>query len=172
MENLEGLKRTHLCANVTSQEEGTQVTLMGWAQKRRDLGGVIFVDLRDISGIMQIVFSAEINQAVFDKADQIRNEYVLAIVGEVVKRAPEAINVKLQTGEIEVKVTELRILSKAETPPFTIEEDSDVNDTVRLKYRYLDLRRPDMQKSLIYLQLPLMMFPKILKLSKKKMKSR
>lgn len=148
-ETIQGLKRTHMCANLGLENVGQEVVLMGWAQRRRDLGGVIFVDLRDRSGIIQIVFDVGISKEVFEKAEAIRNEYVLAVVGNVVKRDAEAVNPKLKTGEIEVKITELRILSKAETPPFYIEEDSDVNEQVRLKYRYLDLRRPDMQKNII-----------------------
>ncbi|MBC7765885.1 MAG: aspartate--tRNA ligase [Hyphomonadaceae bacterium] len=149
METIQGLRRTHRCTEVTTAEVGTQVTLMGWAQRRRDLGGVIFVDLRDRSGIIQIVFSSEINEQTFLKAEQIRNEFVLAAVGTVVLRDPEAVNAKIKTGEIEVKITELRILSKSETPPFAIEEHSDVNEATRLKYRYLDLRRPDMQQAMV-----------------------
>ncbi len=148
-ETIQGLKRTNMCAQLDISNVGEEVILMGWAQKRRDLGGVIFVDLRDRSGIIQIVFNAEISQEVLQKAESIRSEFVLAVKGNIVKRAQETINSKLKTGEIEVEVTELRILSKAETPPFYIEEDTDVNEKVRLKYRYLDLRRPDMQRNLI-----------------------
>ena len=122
---------------------------MGWAHKRRDLGGVIFVDLRDRSGILQVVFNNSISGEIFSKAEAIRNEYVIAVTGQVLQRAPETVNTKLKTGEIEIMVTELRILSKAETPPVYIEEDSEVNENVRLKYRYVDLRRPDMQRNLI-----------------------
>ncbi|WHH60242.1 aspartate--tRNA ligase [Petroclostridium sp. X23] len=149
VETLQGLKRTHMCAQLDIANVGEKVVLMGWTQRRRDLGGVIFVDLRDRTGIVQIVFDVSINKEVFEKAENIRNEYVLAVVGDVVKRDDESVNPKLKTGEIEVKVTELRILNKAETPPFYIEEDSEANEQVRLKYRYLDLRRPDMQNNLI-----------------------
>ncbi|MDK2801208.1 MAG: aspartyl-tRNA synthetase, partial [Clostridiales bacterium] len=148
-ESIQGLKRTHMCAELSLENVGQEVVLMGWVQKRRDLGGVIFVDLRDRTGIVQIVFDAKISNKVFEKAESIRNEYVLAVMGSVVKRDPETVNPKLKTGEIEVKITELRILSKAETPPFYIEEDSDANEQIRLKYRYLDLRRPDMQQNII-----------------------
>lgn len=148
-ETIYGLKRTHKCTELGSGNVGQKVTVMGWAQKRRDLGGVIFVDLRDRTGILQVVFNGENGAEMFSKAESIRSEYVLAIVGEVVKRSPETINPKLKTGEIEVMVSELRILSKSETIPFQIEEDSDVNEMVRLKYRYLDLRRPDMQSNLM-----------------------
>lgn len=148
-ETIKGLERTHKCAHLGLENLGQEVVLMGWAQKRRDLGGVIFIDLRDISGIVQVVFSAEISKAVFEKAESIRSEYVLAVVGNIVKRDPETVNPNLQTGEIEVKVTQLRILSEAQTPPFYIEEDTDTNEKIRLEYRYLDLRRPDMQKNLM-----------------------
>ncbi|MDP4180672.1 MAG: aspartate--tRNA ligase [Bacillota bacterium] len=148
-ESIYGLKRSHRCAELNLSDVGSKVTVMGWAHKRRDLGGVIFVDLRDRSGVLQIVFNSSINQELFDKAESIRSEYVLAVVGEVVKRDPSTVNSKIPTGEIEVMVSELRILSKAETPPIYIEEESDVNETVRLKYRYIDLRRPDMQKNFI-----------------------
>jgi len=148
-ESIYGLKRTHRCTEVGIDCIGKCVTVMGWAHKRRDLGGVIFVDLRDRSGILQIVFRSEIDPELFRKAESIRSEYVLAVVGDVAERSPETINEKIETGRIEVIAKELRILSKSETPPFSIEEDSDVNEAKRLKYRYLDLRRPDMQKNLI-----------------------
>ena len=146
MENLQGLKRTHLCGELSLADKGKTVTVMGWTQFYRNLGGVIFVYLRDRSGIVQLVFNAEDGKELFDKADTIRSEYVLAAVGEVLERDSANINDKVSTGQIEIKVTELRILSKAETPPIYIEENSDVREEVRLKYRYLDLRRPDMQR--------------------------
>ena len=148
-ESIFGLKRTHRCAELNVANVGQQVTVMGWAHKRRDLGGLIFVDLRDRSGIVQLVFNNEVSSEVFNKAEAIRSEYVLAVVGEVVKRADEAVNPKIPTGEIEIIAKELRILSSSETPPIYIEEDTDVNEALRLKYRYLDLRRPDMQRNLI-----------------------
>jgi aspartyl-tRNA synthetase len=148
-ESIYGLQRSHRCTELSVEDVGKKVTVMGWTQKRRDLGGVIFVDLRDRSGILQVVFNEQAGNEVFSKAEKIRSEYVLAVVGEVVRRSPETINPKLATGEIEVIAKELRILSTSETPPIQIEEDSDVNEMVRLKYRYLDLRRPDMQKNLI-----------------------
>lgn len=148
-ESIYGLQRSHRCTELSVEDVGKKVTVMGWTQKRRDLGGVIFVDLRDRSGILQVVFNEQAGTEVFTKAEKIRSEYVLAVVGEVVKRSAETINPKLATGEIEVIAKELRILSTSETPPIQIEEDSDVNEMVRLKYRYLDLRRPDMQKNLI-----------------------
>lgn len=148
-ESIYGMQRTCRCSELGLANAGETVTVMGWAQKRRDLGGVIFVDLRDRSGILQVVFNSQNGEEMFAKAESIRSEYVLAITGQVVKRSPETINPKLATGEIEVMVKELRILSKSETPPVQIEEDSDVNEMVRLKYRYIDLRRPDMQRNLI-----------------------
>lgn len=148
-ESIFGMKRTHRCAELNASNVGQQVTVMGWTHKRRNLGGLIFVDLRDRSGILQVVFNNELSAEMFEKAESIRSEYVLAVVGEVVNRAPEALNTKMPTGEIEIIAKELRILSDAETTPFYIEEDSDVNETLRLKYRYLDLRRPDMQRNLI-----------------------
>jgi aspartyl-tRNA synthetase len=148
-ESIYGLKRTHLCAELGIENVGEKVVVMGWAHKRRDLGAVIFVDMRDRSGLLQVVFNTAISQDIFNKAESIRSEYVLAVIGEVVKRSPETVNSKIQTGEIEVIAKELRILSKSETPPVYIEEDSDVNENVRLKYRYLDLRRPDMQRNLM-----------------------
>lgn len=148
-ESIYGMKRTHRCAELSLQNVGQTVTVMGWCQKRRDLGGVMFVDLRDRSGILQVVFRSEINSELFNKADKIRNEYVIAVVGQVIKRDPETVNPKIPTGETEIIAQELRILSTADTPPFYIEEDSDVNEQVRLKYRFLDLRRPDMQRNIM-----------------------
>ncbi len=148
-ESIYGLKRSHMCSELGLSNVGEKVTVMGWAHKRRDLGGVIFVDLRDRSGILQIVFNSAISEEVFKKAETIRSEYVLAAIGEVVKRNPETVNPKIPTGEIEIMVSELRVLSKSETPPIYIEEDSDVNESVRLKHRYIDLRRPDMQRNFI-----------------------
>ncbi|RCX17965.1 aspartyl-tRNA synthetase [Anaerobacterium chartisolvens] len=148
-ESIYGLKRTHKCSELGLANVGESVTVMGWAHKRRDLGGVVFIDLRDRTGLLQVVFNSAVSNELFQKAETIRNEYVLAIVGEVVKRDPETVNPKIPTGEIEIAATELRILSKAETPPVYIEEDSDVNENVRLKYRYIDLRRPDMQRTIM-----------------------
>jgi len=148
-ESIYGLKRTHRCTELGVEDIGKKVTVMGWVQKRRNLGSLIFVDLRDRTGLLQIVFNDQTDKAVFEKAETIRNEYVLAVVGEVAARAPEAVNPSMKTGQIEVIASELRILSKSETPPMHIEEDSGVNEAMRLKYRYLDLRRPDMQAGLI-----------------------
>ncbi len=148
-ENLVGIKRTHRCTEVTSENVGQEIVVMGWAHKRRDLGGVIFVDLRDRSGLLQIVFRSELDSALHEKAEQIRSEYVLAVRGTLVNRAEETINPNMPTGRWELIVKELRILSKAQTPPFLIEDDIDTNEAVRLKYRFLDLRRPAMQKNMI-----------------------
>jgi aspartyl-tRNA synthetase len=148
-EALLGLKRTHGCGEVTTKNDKQEVVLMGWAQKRRDHGGVIFVDLRDRSGLVQVVFSPEISGEYFQKAETVRTEYVLAVKGTVGKRAEATINPNMVTGEIEVYAHELRILNAAKTPPFYIEDGIDVDEMLRLKYRYLDLRRPEMQQALI-----------------------
>ncbi len=148
-ESIYGMKRTHRCTELNASNLGQTVTVMGWVHKRRNLGSLIFVDLRDRSGILQIVFNDQVSSEIFAKAEGIRGEFVLAVTGEVARRAPEALNTKLLTGEIEIIAKELRILSNAETTPFYIEEDSDVNETLRLKYRFLDLRRPDMQRNLM-----------------------
>ncbi len=147
-ESIYGLKRSHKCAELTSANIGETVTVMGWVQKQRNLGSLVFVDLRDRSGILQLVFTDKDGE-MFEKAKTIRSEYVLAVVGTVAARAPEAVNKKMETGEIEITAKELRILSASETPPIYIEENSDVNEITRLKYRYLDLRRPDMQRNFI-----------------------
>ena len=148
-EAMKGLHRTHRCTEVTKSDIGTEVTLMGWAQKRRNLGSLIFVDLRDRSGIMQVVFDEnDIGPEGFEKAGKIRSEYVLAVVGRVEKRGG-AVNESLKTGELEIRATGLRILSESETPPFPIEEHIQTKDELRLKYRYLDLRRPNLQRNLM-----------------------
>jgi len=148
-ESIYGLKRTHLCTEVSADNIGQTVTVMGWAHNTRNLGGLLFIALRDRSGILQIVFDDSVNPELFRKAETVRGEYVIAVTGKVEKRAPEAINPKMKTGDIEVIASDLRILSKAETPPIYIEENLDANESVRLKYRYLDLRRPDMQRNLM-----------------------
>ena len=146
---MKGLKRTCRCAEVTKADIGKKVTLMGWVQKSRNKGGIIFVDLRDRSGIMQIIFeNGPISEEGFEKAAKLRSEFVIAVEGEVMARSG-AVNENLATGELEVKAESLRILSEAETPPFPIEEDSKTREELRLKYRYLDLRRPDIQRNLI-----------------------
>ncbi len=148
-ESMRGLKRSHRCTEVTKAEIGSTVTLMGWVQKSRNKGGIVFVDLRDRSGIMQIIFeNGEIDEQGFEKAGRLRSEFVIAVKGHVEARSG-AVNPNLLTGEIEVRATELRILSEAETPPFPIEENSKTRDEVRLKYRYLDLRRPDLQRNMM-----------------------
>lgn len=147
-ESIYGLKRSHKCAELTSANIGENVTVMGWVQKQRNLGSLVFVDLRDRSGILQLVFTDKDGE-MFEKAKTIRSEFVLAVVGTVAARAPEAVNKKMATGEIEITAKELRILSVSETPPIYIEENSDVNEITRLKYRYLDLRRPDMQRNMM-----------------------
>lgn len=144
-----GLKRTHRCTEVSNQLVGEKVTVMGWVQKRRNLGSLIFVDLRDRSGLLQIIFDEEtIGTEGFEKANKLRNEFVIAIVGTVEKRSG-AVNTNLKTGDIEIKAEELRILSEAETPPIPVDANLKVKDEVRLKYRYLDLRRPNIQKNLM-----------------------
>ena len=148
-ETLEGLKRTHLCGQLSAKNQGETVTLTGWVARNRRLGGVNFVTLRDRTGIIQLSFNDESDRAVFEKAEQLKSEYVIAVTGQVLLRTPENINPEMATGEIEVFVTELRILNGAETTPFYIEENIDTNDALRLKYRYLDLRRPDMQRNMI-----------------------
>ena len=148
-ESMRGLHRTHRCAEVSEENVGSTVTVMGWVQRRRNLGSLIFVDLRDRSGILQIVFDEDsVGKDGFEKARTIRNEFVIAVVGTVQKRSA-AVNEQLKTGAIEVNATSLRILSEADTPPFQIEENSQTKDEVRLKYRYLDLRRPDIQRNLM-----------------------
>ena len=148
-ESMQGLKRSHRCTEVTNENIGEKVTVMGWVQKRRNLGALIFVDLRDRSGILQIVFDQEtVGEEGFLKAGTLRNEFVIAVEGVVQKRSA-AVNENLKTGDIEVAAESIRILSESETPPFPIEEDSQTRDEVRLKYRYLDLRRPDIQKNMM-----------------------
>lgn len=143
------MKRTHSCGALTAADAGTEVILCGWVSRQRDHGGLIFIDLRDRSGTVQLVFSPEINQAALLKADGVRTEYVLSVRGAVRLRSPETVNPAMETGAIEVCGEEVRILNPAKTPPFYIQDNVDVDETVRLKYRYLDLRRPEMQHNLI-----------------------
>ena len=146
---MKGLKRTHRCTEVTKAQIGETVTLMGWVQKSRNKGGIIFVDLRDRSGIMQLIFeNGSISEKGFEKAAKLRSEFVIAVTG-VVEARSGAVNENLKTGEIEIRANNLRILSEAETPPFPIEENSKTKEELRLKYRFLDLRRPDIQRNLI-----------------------
>ncbi len=147
-ESIHGLKRSHKCTELSSSNIGEKVTVMGWVQKQRNLGSLVFIDLRDRTGIVQLVFTDKDGE-MFDKAKTIRSEFVIATVGTVAARSPEAVNKKMATGEIEIIASELRILSTSETPPMYIEENSEVNEQTRLKYRFLDLRRPDMQRNLI-----------------------
>lgn len=144
MDNLKNFRRTNYCGDLRLGDTGKTVSLCGWVQRQRDLGGLIFVDLRDRTGLVQLSFDDGTDQAVFEKASSLRSEYVIAATGTVRER--ESKTDKIATGAIEVYVTELRLLAKAETPPFEIVEHSKANDMLRLKYRYLDLRRPDMQK--------------------------
>ena len=143
------LRRTDYCGELRPTDRGREVVLMGWVQRRRDHGGVIFVDLRDREGVIQVVFNPEINPEVHAKAHGVRTEYVLAVKGEIAMRPQESINPDLGTGEIEVLAEELRILSLSENPPFPIEDIVEISENVRLKYRYLDLRRPRLQRNLI-----------------------
>ena len=148
-ESMKGLKRSHRCGELSAANVGENVTIMGWVQKNRNKGGLVFVDVRDRSGLIQVVFEeGSTDAALIEKAAKLRAEYVVAIVGKVAKRSG-AVNENLSTGDIEVIPSELRVLSEAETPPFPIEENSKTKEEIRLKYRYLDLRRPDMQKNLL-----------------------
>ncbi|MDY2921912.1 MAG: aspartate--tRNA ligase [Eubacterium sp.] len=148
-ESMRGLKRTCRCAELSAANVGQTVTVMGWVQKSRNKGGIVFVDLRDRSGIIQLIFEESNTGAEgFEKAAKLRSEFVVAVTGEVTKRSG-AVNENLETGDIEVVAKDIRILSESETPPFPIEENSKTKDDLRLKYRYLDLRRPDLQRNLI-----------------------
>ena len=148
-ESMRGMKRTCRCAELSEKNIGEEVTMMGWVQKQRNKGGIIFVDMRDRSGILQVIFEdGEINEADFAKAEKLRSEFVIAVKGKVTARSG-AVNENLATGAIELRAEELRVLSESDTPPFPIEADSKTKEELRLKYRYLDLRRPDLQKNLI-----------------------
>jgi aspartyl-tRNA synthetase len=143
-ESLNGLKRTMMCGEPREEHVGKKITLMGWVQRNRKLGGLEFIDLRDKTGIMQVVFGEEINTEAFEKAKTVKPEYCVAVTGEVVKR--ESVNENMPTGFVELKCEDIKILSESETPPIYIKENLDAAENIRLKYRYLDLRRPDMQK--------------------------
>lgn len=147
METLKGLKRTHYCGDLRIENAGEEVILNGWVQKKRNLGGLVFVDLRDIRGISQIIFDADVSKDAFEKAEKLGSEYVIAVKGTVRER--ESKNPNMATGDIEISATELRVLSKSQTPPIYIKDDDNVSEDKRLKYRYLDLRKPSMQKNLI-----------------------
>ena len=149
MESMGALRRTHTCNDLGPDFLDRETILMGWVLRRRDHGGVIFIDLRDRWGITQIVFNPEINEAVHAKAHQLRSEWVIAVRGTVARRPAAMENHKLKTGAIEVLVHELRILNTSETPPFPLDEDIEVSDTLRLQYRYLDLRRPEIANNLV-----------------------
>ncbi|MDI9510107.1 MAG: aspartate--tRNA ligase [Clostridiales bacterium] len=148
-ESMKGLRRSHRCTELSNLNIGETVTVMGWVQKSRNKGGIIFVDLRDRSGILQIIFEeGDVGSEGFEKAEHLRSEFVIGVVGKVEARSG-GINKDLLTGDIEIRANDIRILSEAETPPFPIEEDSKTKEELRLKYRYLDLRRPDLQRNLI-----------------------
>lgn len=147
MDTLNGLKRTHYCGTLRADDVGCEAVVCGWVQKQRDLGALIFVDLRDRSGILQLAFTENTDRAIFDKAFALRSEYVVAAKGIVRERAAK--NPEIPTGDVELEVTDLRLLSKSETPPFEIVENSQTSELTRLKYRYLDLRRPDLQKNIL-----------------------
>jgi len=143
------LKRTDYCGDLRKEDAGREVTLMGWVQRRRDLGGLIFVELRDRQGIVQVVFNSEVNPEVHEKAQSLRSEYVVGVKGKVTVRPEGTANLKLETGEIEVIARELKIFNPSKTPPFLIEDEEEVAENTRLKYRYLDLRKPKLQRNLI-----------------------
>ncbi len=146
-ESLNGLKRTNMCGELRESNIGEKITVMGWVQRKRNLGGLIFVDLRDRTGILQIVFGEKINKEAFEKSDNVKSEYCIAATGTIVKR--ESPNTEIPTGMVELKGEYIRIFSESETPPIYIKENLDAAENIRLKYRYLDLRRPDMQKILM-----------------------
>ncbi|SJZ72655.1 aspartate--tRNA ligase [Selenihalanaerobacter shriftii] len=149
MATINGLERSYYCGDLRKKHVGEEVTLMGWVQRRRDHGGLIFADLRDRFGLVQVVFNPEESQEAFKKAEDLRKEYVIAITGEVIARPEGTINSDLATGEVEINVNELRVLDSAETPPLQISEECDAGEDLRLKYRYLDLRRSDMQENIV-----------------------
>jgi len=146
---LGNLKRTNYCGDLRKEDANREVTLLGWVQRRRDLGGLIFIELRDRQGIVQVVFNPESNSEAHAKAQSLRNEYVVGVGGTVVLRPEGTANPKLRTGEIEVLAKEVKILNVAKTPPFPIEDEAEIAEEIRLKYRYLDLRRPGLQRNLI-----------------------
>jgi len=143
------LLKTHSCGELNKKHVGTEVTLAGWVDRRRDHGGLIFIDLRDREGIVQVAFNPEISKSCHEIASQMRNEYVVEVKGKVALRPPGTENPRLPTGDIEVVAHNTAILNPSKTPPFYINEDTEVDENLRLKYRYLDLRRARMQKTLI-----------------------
>ena len=145
-----GLKRTDYCGDLRTSDIGREVTVCGWVQRQRDLGQLIFIDLRDRTGIVQLAFDNETDRTIFEKAFAARSEYVLAAKGVVRERSSK--NMEIPTGEIEVEVKDLRVLSKAETPPFEILDETNTNEELRLKYRYLDLRRGPLQRNIMMIQ--------------------
>lgn len=147
METMGSLRRTNMCGELSKNDISKEVVLMGWVQKRRSLGGLIFADLRDITGLIQVVFDTEVNKEAFEKAESLRSEFVIAVRGKVFERQSK--NMEMATGEIEVYVDELKILDTSETPPIYIKDDDDVSEQMRLKYRFLDLRKPHMQRNLL-----------------------
>ncbi|MEK7851431.1 MAG: amino acid--tRNA ligase-related protein, partial [Deltaproteobacteria bacterium] len=148
-ESLEGWKRSNNCSELTASDTGSEVTLMGWVQRRRDHGGLIFIDLRDREGLTQVVFNPESDPTSHAKAHSLRSEYVIAVKGKVSGRPEGTVNPNLKTGEIEVIASSLKVLNESKTPPFPVEDDLDTAETNRLRYRYLDLRRPIIQRNII-----------------------
>ena len=147
LDRMDSLKRTHYCGTLTTDDQGSEVVVCGWAQRQRDLGGLIFIDLRDRTGIIQLAFDDATEKSIFEKASTVRSEFVLMAKGRVRRRS--SVNKEIPTGEIEIEVTTLKILGKAETPPFDITNDTKANEELRLKYRYLDLRREKLQKNIM-----------------------
>src|SRR5918993_4875548 len=143
------LRRTHSCGQLRREDAGKRAIVMGWVHRRRDLGKVIFIHLRDRDGVTQVVFNEGVNPDVHDRAEQLRSEYVVAVEGTVAVRMPETINPNIPTGEVEIVADKVWILNESRTPPFPMEETVDVSEDVRLKYRFIDLRRPHMQRNII-----------------------
>src|SRR5579859_653369 len=141
-------KRTHKCGEMRAGDAGTRVIIMGWVHRRRDLGQIIFIDLRDRTGITQVVFDRATSDALHERAESLRSEFVIAVTGTVKKRSVDTVNKNIPTGEVEVEVTELRLLNDAKTPPFSIADDEAPNEEARLTYRFLDLRRSNMQRNI------------------------
>ena len=147
LDRMNGLKRTHYCGTLRQENIGEKVVVCGWVQRQRDLGGLIFIDLRDRTGIVQLAFDDNTEKSIFDKAFSIRSEFVVMAEGTV--RMRSSVNKEIPTGDIEIEVTALKILGKSETPPFEILNDTKANEELRLKYRYLDLRRPTLQNNIM-----------------------